>query len=332
MAVTVYQSTDAGAAALTLSGTAGDLVRLLDAVLINGYSGKAAAGWARPAFTPVTNKRVYRAASGNRYYLFVDDTGTITDAKSAYIRGYESMSAIGDLGTAPFPTVVQKATGWVVSKSDSVSALRNWIIIATPTFFYMFISYSTTAKGGVYYSTCFGDFASYKANDLNSTIIGGSAMGLMTITSGSLPTTIAGGTLSTMNLARKFDGIGTSPLVMPLPMNGLASLPIASYTCATIGSVGLPSYPDMASRRAIFTPCYIIECITGLPLRGWLPGLYIPVFQSSFNHGDLIVGEAGTNLSGKTLMLLNVTSAYNSQTGVAQWAMEISDTWLSVNY
>jgi len=53
---TLYQSTDSGAPAL--SGQAGSLLEVLDACLVNGYGGKAAAGWGI-AFSS-GNKRVYR--------------------------------------------------------------------------------------------------------------------------------------------------------------------------------------------------------------------------------------------------------------------------------
>ena len=52
---TVYRSDDASAPVIT--GTAGDLVMALDAILVNGYGAKSAAGWTI-AYTGA-NKRAY---------------------------------------------------------------------------------------------------------------------------------------------------------------------------------------------------------------------------------------------------------------------------------
>lgn len=72
MTVTAYFSTDASAP--TLTGTTGSLVALLDAILVNGYGAKAAAGWSI-AYTG-TSKRDYKQGTGsNGYYLDVDDSG-----------------------------------------------------------------------------------------------------------------------------------------------------------------------------------------------------------------------------------------------------------------
>src|ERR1043166_1591690 len=82
-----------------VSGQVGSLITALDAALVTGQS------WTTP-FTG-TNKKAYRAPSGNRLYLRVQDDAPVT-AKEARITGYETMSDV-DTGTNPFPTAAQNA-------------------------------------------------------------------------------------------------------------------------------------------------------------------------------------------------------------------------------
>lgn len=128
---TVYRSDDASAPVIT--GTAGDLVTALDAILVNGYGAKADAGWTI-AYTG-TNKRAYQQGSGLSHLLRVDDA----DARLARVVGYGSMSDI-DTGSNPFPTGAQISGGLYCRKSVSAdSVARPWICFATDTTFYLFI-------------------------------------------------------------------------------------------------------------------------------------------------------------------------------------------------
>lgn len=128
----VYRSTDPGAP--QLSGQAGALAAILDAVLVDGYgvgvNEKAPLGWIR-AFSG-TNKRVYRNDpdhySGN--YLRVDDSA----AQFAAIDGYGDMTDV-DTGTERFATA---SAGWGKSNQAN-SNTREWIIVGTGRIFYISI-------------------------------------------------------------------------------------------------------------------------------------------------------------------------------------------------
>lgn len=97
MPATLYLSTDSGAP--VLNTTAGSLIALLDAVLVNGYGSKPAAGWTK-AFSG-TNKAAYRngATAKARSYFRVDDS----NAGYATLAGYDQMSDV-DSGSYRFPT------------------------------------------------------------------------------------------------------------------------------------------------------------------------------------------------------------------------------------
>lgn len=116
---TVYKSTDPGAP--LLSGQAGALAMLLDALLVDGYGSganrKPGMGWSR-AFSG-SNVRVFRNApiTGTGFYLRVDDTAQ----RSALLRGFATMSDI-DVGTDPTPTIALKSNGSRWDKSSVASA------------------------------------------------------------------------------------------------------------------------------------------------------------------------------------------------------------------
>jgi hypothetical protein len=143
----VYKSIDAGAVSsgLVCNGTPGSLIAILDAVLVNGYPGKSAAGWTKEYSG--TNLAAYRMGTGStsvRMYLRVDDSGST----SARIRGYVSMTDV-DTGVEPFPTNAQFNGGVYSWKSDTAdSVARPWVVIATPTAFYFLSWCAQTVFGG----------------------------------------------------------------------------------------------------------------------------------------------------------------------------------------
>jgi hypothetical protein len=169
MAVTLYRSTDASAPVLT--GQVGSLIALLDAVLVNGYGVKPAAGWTK-AFSG-TNLAAYRKATtgGTGFYLAADDTGPNVNlgARVARCRGYEAMTAVAT-GTGPFPTVAQGAAAIQVYKSDTADAAATpWIILADQHT----VTILTKPGGQLNGWSCFhyGDIYSLKTGDAYRSII-----------------------------------------------------------------------------------------------------------------------------------------------------------------
>lgn len=134
MPVKVYRSSDAGAP--TLDGSAGSLIAVLKACLVDGYGAKTGAGWTMPfsAGAPIT-KAVFKqgAFAGPptrpQYHLRVVDDGSLAaGGREAAVRGYETMSDV-DTGTGEFPTVAQRAGGMCVRKSHDANA-KTWILVA----------------------------------------------------------------------------------------------------------------------------------------------------------------------------------------------------------
>ena len=328
MTVRIYRSTDASAP--VLSGAAGALATVLDAVLVNGYGAKAAAGWAIE-FTGA-NKRAYRAASGNRLRLRVDDSGT----SNARVVGYESMTDV-DTGTGDFPTAAQIAGGlyWMKSTLTDGTA-RAWVILATGTMFYMFVN-TAGAAAGVGWSTnanSFGDFTSYKPSDTYGTRIIGN-IGATTTTGNANGTKCFGAatasTIAGTYVARANNHVGGS-IAVGQAVSGILTGVVSYYSNAqSIGSdmdwaasthtYKAPTYPNAADGGFFLGKLYVTEA--GVSIRGYLPGVWAPAIGpgSPPALGDTWSGSG--DFAGKTFELMLITIG----TTTSRLALETSDTW-----
>lgn len=147
MAVTTYQNTDASAP--TLTGQVGSTIALLDAVLVNGYGSKAAAGWTKP-FSG-TNIAVYRnnpSASGSTgMYLRVDDT----NATYTTIKAYKTMTDVNtgtDVIPNSNPSYSANEVYWNKSANSS-STQRMWAVVADDRTFYITMAPNSTVPATV---------------------------------------------------------------------------------------------------------------------------------------------------------------------------------------
>ncbi|AFL73359.1 hypothetical protein [Thiocystis violascens] len=292
MSVTVYRSDDASAPVLTAA--AGDLIALLDACLVNGYGAKAAAGWGKPYND--TNKAVYRAASGNRHYLYIDDSPT----QYSLARGYRAMTAAADTGTGAFPTVAQLAGGIRPIKSNGTDATaRPWIVIADARAFYVWVAYAVTDIGAPSTSTdvwLFGEIISYLPSDAMHTIL----IGRQAATAAASTTSLANALIDTgadipgHYLASSYlqDGNG-------YPCGCLQTAQAANASAGTSG----PTYPDPITGSLLLDYLRICEGGSSAKLvRGHLPGIFNPIHPLPGNHLDTLAGRGA--LAGKDLLLL----------------------------
>lgn len=304
MAVTIYKSTDASAPSLT--GQVSGLITVLDAVLVNGYGSKTAAGWAK-AFTG-TNIAAYRAAAGNRYYLGVDDT----NAQNARVRGFETMSAAGVAlasGTGPFPTDVQVSGGRYVYKSSSADTqVRPWVIFASDRFFLMFFDNGTASAtpnaGGYQGVFAFGDFFSFVATDTYNTMIAAAdsaSSGSPTSLSDSV-TTVAASSAVPVYSPRIAAGTGASVALSRMSFGNMLSGTAGS------GGASTPSpYPANGVGGLYCPPILLIEApnTSSCVVRGMIPGLFhMPHVASSFTLADTFSGAAATQLAGRTFEIV----------------------------
>lgn len=316
MTVRIYRSTDASAP--VLSGVAGTLNAVLYACLVTGYGALAAAGWAREYVSG--NIAAYRAASGARFRLRVDDTST----QEARAVGYETMSDV-NTGTGAFPTNGQVSGGLFIRKSNTADATaRPWVLIASSTGFYFLPAagetdwLATPGSSGATGQFYFGDFVSFKSGDAyNSCIIGSEVGGTSTSRLGLKLLPVATFTANVGHyIARPYYQVGQA-----VQFNIMAPQALCGGT--NIGGAG-GIFPDPISGALLLSPLYLMESGPNANnySRGILPGMWDTVHNPiAGTHGDIISGSGES--AGKTFLLATVYSA--SAQGRA--AMEISDTW-----
>lgn len=307
MTINCYSYLDASAP--VMRGVVGDLTTLLDACLVNGYGSQTAAGWAIP-YT-ATNKRVYRAPSGNRMYLSVDDTNPAPGsygAQNARVSSYESMSSVS-AGVNPIPTALQVAalsllgTGSVLVKSSSADTVqRPWFLFANETFFHLLIFISNTLATGATFSSSiyiggimYGDLVQpQKAGDaFHTLLVCGVAQGYTSNFFGAMTQTTPALTPGHW-LQRPYtqfnSGIGCA--------KGLVGRNISNVSVMG-ADTNAPNFPEPISGGLVLSEVWIYENCNGqYSPRGKVPGIFSSLhnyiaIQSAFNVGDQIPG-AGT--------------------------------------
>lgn len=302
MASYVYRWDDASATAL--NNAAGCFNNILYACLVTGYGSRTAAGWTRTYSG--TNKAVYRPASGNQYYLRVDDTGTT----SARVRGYETVSDV-DTGTGPFPTDAQISGGLYHHKASGATTVP-WVMVANGSAFWFWCDYSNDSTAGQV--MFFGDLTNKTySSDAYHTLLAANASA--TATSTNMFSLIA---LLTANIGghympRRYNGSGTSIQV------GKHS--DQSRTSTTLGGGSLP-YPHATDSKLYVAPIWVFQFVSSsdVHIRGQIPGAWAPLHNKPITNMDTYSGTVGTDLAGKTFIALNI---YNA----GQIHLETSNTW-----
>lgn len=300
---TVYKSTDSSAP--TMNGTAGSLITVLDAVLVNGYGSKAAAGWTKPYSG--ANLAVYRPGAGPQHYLDVTDTAATTSA----IRGYETMTGTGT-GTGPFPTTAQSASGRTITKSATADATaRAWRVYADDRTMYLIAGGSTAV-------IVFGEFFSYLAGDNYRSILGADCMTLM---NGGGAIVNGTGGASNMWCPRTYAGLSASSVWMAGFQNG--TVQSSSATDLPSGQFPFPNPVDGGlhiNRLGIVErgTASTISTTGNPPLRGRYRGVHqICHPASSFADGDTFDGAG--EFTGKSFVIHKISTSGVFAVETTEW-------------
>lgn len=316
MTVIVYRWDDPSAPVLS-SPSAGSLIGVLDACLVNGYGSKAAAGWTK-AFSG-TNLAAYRQGGGSMCYLRVND-GTGTGQARAI--GYEAMTDIST-GTNPFPTEAQLAGGGYININATASALNKpWVLVADDRRFYLWTGYATAMTSasvlsasatyqGVFF---FGDIMSYKVGDSYGCQIicaASSAASSERFGAGAAVGTVVTGHFIARNAAQT---AGSVP-------NGALNDYFGANSNSTFGESGGTAYPDPVSGGINLSRIRVSNGATTVAIRGHLPGAWAPASSLPGSNGDTFSGAGA--LAGRTFILLDCGST--SVRG--RVAIETSNTW-----
>lgn len=309
----VYTSSDASGPG-TLSGPVGTLLSILDACLVNGYTGKAAAGWSKP-FANSGNMGCYKQGTGSgsavQYNLVINDNaGTPGVPQEALATGYATLTNITaptGTGTGSFPATGQTAFSTnctIIRKANNSTATAiPWVIYADSRTFYMFIKTGDVAS--TYLDFMFGDFFSMAgSSDVNrGMIIGRNA-------ANSVSAGTANGNIDRMLTPYATSGTGGAWMA-----NNFAgsSGSLLAYTFGDIGKgttstlvsgfsalAGPMPTPNSFDNSYYMAPVLVTDSSWGI--RGQLRGLYHmchPV--SAFSDGQTFSGA--NDFAGKSFVM-----------------------------
>lgn len=316
MAWTLYKSTDSGAP--TLTGAAGSLLTLLDAVLVDGYGSKAPAGWTE-AYTG-TNKRVYRMGSGRLmgYVRILDDASGAAGAKEGFVSLYESMS---DVDTGTDTVIGASGNDFPIRKSDTADATaRPWVCVADDRTFILAIGASVTTLSASVTSTYVGEIFSYVPNDnFNFAVVARFTKNSSTYntTTEGMPQANGHAAFSAKSghyIARDSTGVYKQRNVSKC----------AAFASGTGYIAGNFTFPNPADGGAVLSPLYVRDSEPGGDtLRGRLRGIWSHCHgntQFGMTAGDEFSGTG--DWSGKTFM-----APFNcGETAGGHFVLETSDT------
>lgn len=282
---TIYTSGDASGPG-PLSGTVGSVLTILDACLVNGYSGKTAAGWTKP-FANASNIGCYKQGVGSGYTLVINDAalGALAGAKEFLAAGWKTLTGISSnvgAGTGQFPTTVQLNTvGAVVGRKSNTasSVIRSWVVFADARTFYFLMASGDVLTSGVsnYMEFMFGDFFALNGSgDVGRCMIVGRAnennsVGGVSGTSGGIDymTIPASGNANTgAFLAGGINGLLTS--LTAYTFGNISFAATAATTAVAMNGIIPQSNPHDAS--FVLSPVYIMD--SNFMLRGYFRGLY----------------------------------------------------------
>lgn len=318
MAVTVYRSTDASAP--TLAGTVGSLITVLDAILVNGYGAKAAAGWSKAHSG--TNKAVYRNGAGASARMYLQVLDNLAAPMDAMVRGYETINDVdANVATGPFPTTGQVAAGaglyWNKTNANS-AATRPWIAIADDKTL-IWLTYKSSDLGNNRWAfNYFGDIKSFKSGDAFGCLLAaGTAAGATTYNL--CPAVVASLNPSAQTghyMPRSHSQAGGS-----IPVAKQVDLTRHNNTSMGFGVAGTSclAYPTPVDGGLQLSPVFVYE--PGQSQRGYLRGVWNPCHNNVMAQ-DVQVSGGGT-LTGKTFIGL---FCYDG-TNLCQIAVEDSNTW-----
>lgn len=261
---TVYQSSDTGAP--VLSGSAGALAAVLDAVLVDGYGSKAPLGWLRPFSDG--HKRVYRndtSVGATGYCIRFNDSGSNTCAVSAY----ESMSDV-DTGEGLFAA----ETTWPKSSNADATA-RNWVVVGTDRCVYLFIDQGGTDSLSRETGWFFGDMVPFGSTDVFAFAYSESYTTQSRLFSG-LAMAGTATTYAKMKAARSYSGM---PGGVTITNN--QSL-IARQT--TLGGTGGLTYPYPSTNGAVLSMLTVHE---NNIWRARMPGAWVAEHNAVHNDGTI---------------------------------------------
>lgn len=311
-----FKSTDAGAP--SLYGAAGRMIAVLDWVLVTK------GGWAK-AYSG-TNLAAYRSATGNRFYLRVDDTQTTL----ARLRGYRAMTAISSGSNLFPPTGYAPSATWGAAKSSIADTTpRRYWGIRTNRYVFMVVEVDNRTVNFAGRSVfAFGDVPSLCEADSFNTVIFG-AEGPESL---QFPYSFANSWPNILSMSPAVNG----PHMAATPSGGVNS------PSSGLGSMHSPIPQHYSAADAKFGKSGRLQLseFTVLSSEETTPNAGIAIFRArlpNVRHGAGMIPRAGLSaeevvtISGRSYLLLGCSAYDPLSDGGADnpagfFALETSDT------
>lgn len=300
--IQLFSSTETGAP--IFNGTAGTLINVLDACLVNGFGGRTSLGWTK-AFSGV-NLAAYQLGGGSNRYLRVDDTV----GQTARVRGFTTMSDV-NTGTNPFPTDAQVAGGGWHAKTNNftLASPRDWLLVGNETYFFFhnFMPLKTATH----------NWSNFFFGDINA--FGGVGNTLLIANNNSSINGISN--VSQSNNSMSTSGTSVAHW-MASPYAGGASINVGKHWAPyKLGSIsgGLSNtvflVPDRITGGVVLSPFWIHEASTRI-LRGTLPGALASQSYAPLVHATKIVAPTGSgDITGNKYIYLDTTDSFGQHSG-----------------
>ena len=270
---TLYQSTDASAP--TISGTVGSLITVLDAVLVDGYGSKAAAGWTK-VFSG-TNRAVYESARGR--LLHVQDDGTRIDARFARMRAAVGATSADEVDLVDPVPADGSSTFAKCFAANSTPA--PWKMLATANAFFWFCANSATINGFQPYHTFFagygqspwpGDEGLFVIAGLTTTSAFGAVSGFSSAAS-----TFTNASAAVVKVARNIADTDSDITCTNMCLSPIGNTTTTSdFNRGNNASVDFPNFGTLPLSRA-----FVAQQTTDTSLRGRVPSLLYPMINVS---------------------------------------------------
>lgn len=257
---------------------------------------RAPAGWEKAFSGP--NKAAYRALSGTRFYLRIDDTA----AAHARVVAYEEMTDV-DTGTNPFPTDAQIPGGHYFVKQASW-----WRLFCDHKTLYLLAHHHNPGWDGNEFNVhdiCFGDFASFKPADAYAAVLAGTYDGSVS------GITLVGPPIDGRRVSARHANGSTLSVISG------SYLPKSNMTTDRIGLTAQNAYPSPASGGLVVVPMPIWD--SGPYWRGHFRGLYSPM------HSLITHGTTETTAEGRVLYVCQIPYDYGPL--YAQAAFDLTGPW-----
>lgn len=313
--MTLVVLTQASSGAPAMEGVNGSMNAVLNWALTHTSLGADA--WAREFHNGPTNESIFRAASGNRFRLYVrHDSSASGGAQRCIIRGCESASAY-NTRTDEFPTssqVPDSQSNWLAS-STADGTDRNYIVLVSATWVALFVQ----ADGTSWEMGFFGDVLGGESGDAYDTMCMVRNVTTTSVTLAVHPLQNVPTSTSTVFWARDISGAFKSS------RGWLQSSGTSIGTCGTT-----PAYKG-GYNNAIRREKISIGCIgsatttTGTMVmmrRGWLPNIWQPLHSGIGGVGN---GDTGADTPYHASSSFRIL--WSQATGTTSFIIEESDTY-----